>query len=188
VLIALGREQPAASHLEDALILLARLREAAERAGWTGKLIEILVLQAMALQAQDEEVDALAVLDEALSIAEPEGYVRTFVDEGTPMTRLLKQAAERGMAPRYVSHLQAATVKEAVAKHRTTAPTLVDPLSDREIEVLRLLSTEMSSSEIASELVVSVNTVRTHIKHIYSKLDVHSRYEAVERATDLNLL
>ncbi len=181
-LVALGRERPGSSHIDDAQNLLARLRPAAETAGWMGKAIEILVLQALALQAQGEEEEALAALERALSLAEPEGYVRTFVDEGEPMAKLLRQAEAHGVAPDYVSQLLAAFEIE------TEDEGLVEPLSDRELEVLRLLSTDLSAPEIAAELVVSVNTVRTHIKHIYSKLDAHSRYQAVERAKELDLL
>jgi LuxR family maltose regulon positive regulatory protein len=167
---------------DQALKLLARLLQAAEDGGRTARVIEILVLQALALEVQGEEEEALAALERALSLAEPEGYVRTFVDEGEPMVKLLRQAKAHGIAPDYASQLLDAFEVE------TEDEGLVEPLSDRELEVLRFLNTDLSAPEIAAELVVSVNTVRTHIKRIYSKLDVHSRYEAVERAKELNLL
>jgi LuxR family maltose regulon positive regulatory protein len=188
VLIALGQAQAEDSHIEDALRLLAQMLELAESAGWVAKAIEILVLQAIAFEAVAKDQDALAALKRALVLAAPEGYVRTFVDEGEPMARLLRLAADRGVAPDYVQQLLAAAEASMTPVHPSAAPPHIEPLSDREREVLRLLNTDLSSSEIAAELVVSVNTVRTHIKRIYGKLDVHSRYEAVERAKELNLL
>jgi LuxR family maltose regulon positive regulatory protein len=194
VLVALGREQPAGSHIDDALDLLARLLDAAETAGWMGKAIEILVLQALAFQVEGEEEKALAVMEKALSLAETQGYVRTFVDEGAPMAALLHKAAARGIAPSYANRLLTAlgTERQEIAPTplppSPPSPLLLDPLSDRELEVLRLLNTDLTAPEIAAELVVSVNTVKTHIKHIYSKMDAHSRYEAVARAKELGLL
>jgi LuxR family maltose regulon positive regulatory protein len=207
-LVALGRAQPGGSHIDDAQNLLARLQEAAETAGWMGKAVEILVLQALALNVQGEKEEALAALERALSLAEPEGYVRTFVDEGAPMAALLSQAASRSIAPDYVGKLLAAFEIETKDRGRNLGPArsagtmepspstlvlrpssrLVEPLSNRELEVLRLLDTDLTAPEIAGELVVSVNTVKTHIKRIYSKLDAHSRYEAVERAKELGFL
>jgi LuxR family maltose regulon positive regulatory protein len=107
------------------------------------------------------------------------------------MAQLLRQAAARGIAPEYVSMLLAAFERERSEERRTTAQapsSLVEPLSDRELEVLRLLVTHLSSTEIAQELFISPNTVRSHIKSIYGKLDVHSRSEAVARAQELCLL
>jgi LuxR family maltose regulon positive regulatory protein len=118
VLVALGRAQPGGSHTDDALNLLARLLEAAETAGWMGKAIEILVLQALALQVRGAEEEALTALNRALSIAEPEGYVRTFVDEGAPMVALLRRAVPRGIAPNYVSKLLTASEVETKDERR----------------------------------------------------------------------
>jgi LuxR family maltose regulon positive regulatory protein len=193
VLVARGRDQPGERYLADALDLLARLLEAAKTAGWMGKVIEILVLQALAFQGQGDTYRALVALERALALAEPQGYVRTFVDEGTPMARLLRAAVAHGVAPGYAGELLDAF---EAWEHRpaedllTPAPTpaLVDPLTERELEVLRLLRTDLSGPEMAAELVVSINTVKTHIKRIYSKLNVHSRYEAVARARELELL
>jgi LuxR family maltose regulon positive regulatory protein len=127
----------------------------------------------------------LALLERALALAEPEGYVRVFVDEGAPMAALL--AADRATAmPNYVQRLQAAfgeTVGAPPAKQL-----LVEPLSERELDVLRLLATDLSGPQIASELVVSLNTVRTHTKSIYAKLAVNSRRAAVRRGSELDLL
>ena len=112
------------------------------------------------------------------------------------MAKLLRQAASRDIAPDYVSRLLAAMEPGTAFEElpptplpaRPPAHPLIDPLTDRELEVLRLLSTDLSGPEIAEELIVSLNTVKTHIKRIYGKLDAHSRYEAVERAQELNLL
>jgi len=171
-----------------ALQLLAHLLQAAEEFRRVGRVIEILALQALAQQALGDIEQALAILERALSLAEPEGYVRLFADEGLPMTELLRQAASRGIAPDYVGRLLAAIEPAPAPERPLPAPLLLDPLSDRELEVLRWLSTDLSGPEIAEELVVSMNTIKTHIKRIYSKLNAHSRYEAVERAKELDLL
>jgi LuxR family maltose regulon positive regulatory protein len=184
----------AQDHGGPALKLLARLHQAAENGDRTGRVIEVLALKALALQTLGDAEQALFVLQNALSLTEPEGYIRLFVDEGIPMAALLNKAAARGIAPDYANQLLAAF---GAGEHEIAPPPLppsppsplpLEPLSDRELEVLRWLSTDLSAPEIAAELLVSANTVRTHIKHIYSKLDAHSRYEAVERAKELNLL
>jgi LuxR family maltose regulon positive regulatory protein len=190
---ALGRAYLVQGQTDQALQVLEPLSRATERQGWGLLLIEALVLQALALRAQGETGQALEVLERALSFGEPEGFVRTFVDEGEPMAELLREAAARGMAPEYVNKLLAAfEVAEHGPLEDIVTPSRAQPipetLSDRELEVLRLLNTSLSSTEIADELVVSVNTVRTHIRNIYGKLGVHSRYEAVARARELNLI
>jgi LuxR family maltose regulon positive regulatory protein len=157
-------------------------------------LIETLVLQALTLQAQGKDDQALAALERALTLAEPEGYVRTFIDEGSQMDQLLRRAVVQGIAVDYAGKLLAALEEEATKAAAPPAVSggallpLLEPLSPRETEVLRLLTTHLSHAEMAEELVVSVNTVRSHVKNIYGKLDVHSRMEAVERARELGLL
>jgi len=156
-----------------------------------GPAISILILQALILQSQGEHDQALATLERALSLAEPEGYVRAFVGAGAPMGELLRQAAARGIRLDYVRKLLAALNSEPAAERRTSRlglSALTEPLSERELEVLRLLATHLSSVEVARELVVSVNTARSHIKKIYGKLDVHTRADAVRRAEKLGLL
>ena len=185
VLIAQGREQSNVRLLDQAVGLLSRLLEASKAAGATGYVIEVLVLQAMALQAQGKMAQSLTALEHALSLAGPEGYVRTFIDEGTQMNELLRRAAVRGIAPQYVSRLLLA--QREIPSHPHTA-TLIEPLSERELEVLRLLNTRLPHTEIAAELFISINTVRSHIKNIYSKLNVHNRMAAVQRADELGLL
>lgn len=187
-LVGLGREQPSSSHIEEALSLLARLQEMTMAAGWNGKAIEILVLQALALQLMGNDDDALRTLERALSLAEPEVYVRTFVDEGAPMAELLHLAASRGIATDYVHKLLAAFSPGDEIVQFPVSQQLVEPLSKRELQVLRMLNTELSGPDIASELSVSLNTMRTHTKNIYSKLNVNNRRAAISKAFELNLL
>jgi LuxR family maltose regulon positive regulatory protein len=172
--------------------LLARLLEAAEAARRVGSVIKILALQALAFQAQGDVGQALSALERALSLAEPEGYVRTFVDEGEPMARLLRRALSQGITPNYVARLMAAFGETAESSPSVVQPLvnqpLVDPLSKRELEVLRLVAAGLSNREIAQELVVAVSTVKSHINHIYGKLDVKSRTRAVAQAQALGLL
>ncbi len=191
--MALARVYLAQEEADRALEVLNPLVQATERRGWGPLLLEALVLQALTFRSAGDVERALAVLRRALSLGEPEGYVRTFVDEGEPMAQLLHQAASRGIAPEYVSRLLTVfEVEEHGRLERAGTPSvdvpLGEPLSEREMQVLRLLNTSLSSTEIADELVVSVNTARSHIRSIYSKLGVHSRYEAVARARELKLI
>ncbi|MDY6875407.1 MAG: LuxR C-terminal-related transcriptional regulator [Chloroflexota bacterium] len=171
----------------EALRLLARLLEAAQTAGRTGSVIEILALQALAFQAQSDLERALSALEQALSLAEPEGFVRIFLDLGEPMVRLLRRALSQGIAPNYVARLLAAFGEEV----ELTSPameSLIEPLSERELEVLRLIAAGLSNPEIAEELVIAVSTVKSHTNHIYGKLGVKNRTQAVARARELDLL
>jgi LuxR family transcriptional regulator, maltose regulon positive regulatory protein len=186
VLLAQYTSNRADSSMLEAMGLLERLLEAAEEGKRTGSVIEILVLQALAHQAQGNIPAALMPLQQAFSLAEPEGYVRMFVDEGPPMAVLLEEAAKHGIAPNYVRQLLTALGK---AEDRTPVKQgLIEPLSERELEVLRLLGTDLDGPEMARELVVSLNTLRTHTKNIYSKLGVNNRRAAVRRAEELQLL
>jgi LuxR family maltose regulon positive regulatory protein len=130
---------------------------------------------------------AVCTLGRALSVAEPEGFVRTFVDEGEPMARLLRQALVQGIAPSYVNSLLTA-FGESAQPTPPAAQALVEPLTERELEVLRLIAAGLSNREIAQELVVAVSTVKTHINHIYGKLAAKSRIQAVAKAQALGLL
>lgn len=164
--------------------LLARLLSAAEAGGRAASVIEILVLQALLHQLRGRTLAGLVPLERALVLAEPEGYLRIFLDEGAPMAALL--ATEHKVAPNYVRRLLIAFGR---AKADRPAPqALPDPLSERELDVLRLLATDLSGPQIARELVVSLNTVRSHTKSIYAKLDVNSRRTAVRRGQELDLL
>jgi LuxR family maltose regulon positive regulatory protein len=178
---------------DEALRLLERLREAAET---TGSAIEILALQALALRAIGEKVKAMSTLARSLSLAEPEGYVRTFVDEGPPMAKLLSEVLEARQSGRqgspspsahYLRKLLAALERDATG----TAPPgaeLPEPLSERELEVLILIAAGKSNRQIAKELFVTAGTIKAHIRNIYRKLEVHSRTQALARARELSLL
>jgi LuxR family maltose regulon positive regulatory protein len=171
----------------DVVGLLERLLTAAEAGDRFGSVLEIEVLRALALEQQGDVDSALAALSRALELGEPEGYVRTFTSEGQPLTTLLSAIASRGVSPTYVDWLLRADVGAPVPSTRRVDG-LVDPLSEREVDVLRLLGSELSGPEIARHLVVSLNTVRTHTKNIYAKLGVGSRRAAVRRAEELGLL
>ncbi|MCV2490969.1 LuxR C-terminal-related transcriptional regulator [Geodermatophilus sp. YIM 151500] len=173
--------------VDQATGLLERLLHAAQDGGRTGSVLEILVLQALACQALADVPAAEAALRRALTLAEPEGYVRIFVDEGLPMASLLRAAATREIASGYVRRLLAA-IDATQHDGPIHQDALVEPLSKRELDVLRLLGTELDGPEIARELFVSLNTVRTHTRNIYAKLGVNNRRAAVRRAADLNLL
>jgi LuxR family transcriptional regulator, maltose regulon positive regulatory protein len=166
--------------------LLERLLKAAEDGGRTGSVIEILLLLALVLQMQQDIPGGLKPLARALALAEPEGYVRLFVDEGEPMAILLQKAMKQGIVLSYVRHLLS-----AFGKGEDKTPVnqyLAEPLSERELAVLRLFATDLSGPEIARELIVSLSTLRTHTQNIYTKLGVNSRRAAVRQAEDLNLL
>jgi LuxR family maltose regulon positive regulatory protein len=186
VLVARYRSDRAERPIHQAVGLLERLLRAAQEGGRTGSAIEILLLQALAHEAQGDVSRALVPLERALALAEPEGYVRIFVDEGPPMEALLREAAKHGPTTNYVRRLQAAFGKAAGG--RPVTQPLFEPLTERELEVLGLLRTELNGPEIARELVVSLNTMRTHTKNIYSKLGVNNREAAVRRAEELDLL
>jgi LuxR family transcriptional regulator, maltose regulon positive regulatory protein len=185
--IVLARLAMVRGELTEAIRLLGRLLQMAESAGLTGQVIEVLVLQALSFQAQANPPQAMMVLTRAFELAEPQGYVRIFLDEGEPMLALLHHATSRGVAPDYLDKLLAAFGTTAQVSSPLAA-VLIDPLSEREREILRLIAAGLSTDEIADELVIVVGTVRNHMKHIYSKLDAHSRLQAVERARTLHLL
>jgi LuxR family maltose regulon positive regulatory protein len=192
VLIAQGREgqdlegRRAAGSLGLVRRLLARLLQAAEKAGRWGSAVEILTLQALACRAQGEVAKAILALERALALARPEGYVRLFADEGAPMADLLQEARRRNLAPEHCALLMAAFARTSAG--RPAAPALPEPLTERELEVLRLLAACLSSREIAAELVVSLSTAKAHVAHILRKLDVHNRTQAAALARDLHLL
>jgi LuxR family maltose regulon positive regulatory protein len=186
IYIALYRNAPENGSPGEIMILLDRLLQAAEAGDRIGSVIEILMLQALAYQAQNDLPRALESLEHALTLAEPEGYVRLFVDEGQSIMLLLREAARRGIVPNYASQLQMAF--EQTGDRMPAARPLVEPLSERELDVLRLLGTELSGPEIAQELNVSLNTLRTHTQNIYTKLGVNNRRAAIRRAEELRLL
>jgi len=191
VQIALGQEYPEKSYLMDALDLLSELYEMAENNGWGSKVIEILCLQALAASVQEEDDErALEILERALELAEPEGFIRTFVDEGPQMAKLLYESLKREISPHYVQQLVAAfpAFLPDEAKSQTDPSGLIEPLSEREIEVLELMAAGLTNQLIAEKLIISPHTVKTHTRNIYAKLDVGNRTLAVGKARTLGIL
>lgn len=186
LLIAQHSSDPQKGSIHEALGLLDRLLEAAEAGNRVGSTNEILVLQALAHGAQGHTPLALQPLERVLAQAEPEGYVRLFADEGAPMAVLLQAAADKGIVPDYVDRLRQAMGQSTGDVGSPGG--IQEALSERELQVLRLLATELSGPEIARELYVSLNTLRTHTRHIFGKLDVNSRPAAVLRAAALGLI
>jgi len=201
--IARARILIAQDLLNEATDLLSRLAKSAGTGGRHGRLIEILVLEAVARQARGELKQAIARLEQALSLAEPEGYIRTFVDEGAPVAALLSEIIGNRRSPHapYVHRLLAAFGIEVDDQGRTvrvadssrSTPTLrpspwVEPLSERELEVLQCIAAGLSNAEIAQQLVIAVSTVKRHINHIFGKLGVTSRTQALVKAKELGLL
>jgi LuxR family transcriptional regulator, maltose regulon positive regulatory protein len=213
ILLAQYKSNRADRFLLEAMGLLERLLKAAQEGERAGSAIEILVLQALAHQAQGNIPAALLPLHRALTLAAPEGYVRKFLDEGPPMAQLLLEAASRGMMPVETGKLLEAFKPEhppalavlgqgtssqaspgessLIDRRREPSPAsqpLIEPLSQRELEILRLFNTELSGPEIADQLVIALSTVRTHTKSIFSKLNVNNRRAAVKRAEELDLI
>jgi LuxR family maltose regulon positive regulatory protein len=170
------------------LELLDRLLEAADRGGRLGSVVEIAALRALALQANGDADAALVALGRALELAAPEGFAAVFLEEGPPMAALLKTAAKRGVVPAYARTLLAAFQPDDGSRAAAPSGDLIEPLSERELDVLRLLRSDLDGPDIARELRVSLNTMRTHTKNIYEKLGVNNRRAAVRRAEELELL
>ncbi len=173
-----------AERATDAVDLLDRLLESAESGGRLGVANEIQVLQALAYSEQGDDTRALKPLGEALKRAEPEGYVRLFVDEGAPMEKLLRLAIDKGISPDYAKAL----LLTFQSTDDTSLARGTELVSDRELQVLKLLASELTGPEVARELFVSLNTLRTHTRHIFEKLGVNSRSAAVTRAKELRLI
>ncbi len=178
----------------EALPLLEQVLQASEIVQAIDHVLEALVLESLAFEAQHRTDLAVSVLKRALMLAEPRGYVRIFIDEGAPMGDLLRQAAARGIAIEYADRLLAAIKEDQNSRERALRPSTPDsyslsgPLTDRELEVLRLVSIGQSNEAIAETLVISIETVKKHLKNIYGKLGVHSRVEATKRAREAGLL
>ena len=188
------------SLLPQAIELLDRLLADAAAKARMGSVVDILIVRALALWAQGTRSDALATLERALTLAAPEGSIRRFVDEGPAMVAMLQAANARGIAPDYVTRLLAAfpssegqglrkelqELRSPVLSPQSSA--LVESLTDRELDVLRLVAAGRSNQEIAETLVIAVSTVKKHINNLYGKLAVQTRTQALVRAHELNLL
>jgi LuxR family maltose regulon positive regulatory protein len=162
-----------------------------EAGGW---VIQSLVLQALCHQATEDMENALDCLSSAFNLAEPQGYIRRFVDFGLPMQQLLIEAANINLFPAYVSRLLSAfptgagDIESITKKDATSEQPLIEPLTDQELSILKLMTAGLSHSEIARELYLSVNTIKWHSTNIYGKLGVHRRAHAVARARELEIL
>jgi len=200
VMIAQGQDDPDSPHIRDALRILEQLRQAAEAGGRTSSAIEICVVQAHALYVCGAREQALAALGRALALAAPEGFIRVFIDEGGPMAKMLRDAHACGIAPSYVERLLAAFAKDEGGRMKdegTATPLhpssfiphpLVEPLTGRELEVLRLIADGASNHAIAQQLVITVGTVKRHINNLFGKLGVQSRTQAIRTAKAMGLL
>lgn len=203
--LTLARLYLAQSSPGKALEILASLQTIDEQKGRGRRLVEVLCLQALAFQAKGEMDNALSMLGRALKHGRTEGYVRTFIDEGAPAMRLLKQAVHRGIEPEYATRLLAAMKSKEGGDQRLIKasasgtlspprgiagfePGLMEQLSERELEVLKLVAQGLSNPEIGARLVISLSTVKGHTANIYGKLGVNSRTQAVAKARELNIL
>jgi LuxR family maltose regulon positive regulatory protein len=191
--IALARILIAQGRWDETTTLLQRMLEAAEAGGNTTRVIEIMILQALAFQAGGDTAQAMITLERALTLAEPRGFYRIFVDEGPSMAPLLYTALDRGIVPDYVRRLlQAFPIDEPKqvdqSEPRGFEAGYIEPLTEREIEVLQLIAAGLTNPEIATRLFLSLHTVKTHTRNIYSKLGVHNRTQAVAKAKGLGIL
>ena len=184
--------QPTADMLRQAAALISSALAVAEAHGRTGHIIELLLLEALTLHAQGSLGPALAVFSRSLALAEPEGYMRTFVDAGPALVPLLRAVRAQGIVPMYVKRLLDACAREhtpdTVLPSVIHASTLAEPLTPREVEVLQLLVAGLSNAEIAERLVITIGTTKRHVVHIYGKLDVRTRAQAIVKARQLGLV
>jgi LuxR family maltose regulon positive regulatory protein len=189
--LALGRARVALARGDTtiALALLPARRREMEAKGWEDERLKAMVLQAVAHHLHGDEEGALERLAEALALAEPAGFIRLFVDEGLPMAQLLQVALRHNIAPAYVRRLLAAFPTGDPAPSPPPAPhSLIEPLTEREREVLHLIAQGLSNREIGERLFIALSTVKGHNRRIYAKLQVQRRTEAVARARALGML
>jgi LuxR family maltose regulon positive regulatory protein len=175
-----------------ALEVLLPFRRQMEAKRWQDERLKAMVLQAVALRAHGEKEEAAQVLSEALAMAEAGGFIRIFIDEGAPMAQLLSEAAAHGIMPEYIAKLlsafEAEERKSRIKPDLSFAQPLIEPLSQRELEVLQLVAQGLSNREICERLFLALSTVKGHIRGIYCKLQVQRRTEAVARGRELELL
>jgi LuxR family maltose regulon positive regulatory protein len=188
--MVLARLLLAQNRFDEARGLLQYLLEVAETGERTARMIEILILQALVFQAEGNTDQAITTLEQSLTLAEPGGFVRVYIDEGPPIASLLYQAASRGIAPAYTRQLLAAipaveTEQADTLDHQAQS---IELLSEREIEVLQLIAEGLTNQEIATKLFLSPHTIKVHTRNIYSKLDTHNRTESVSKARLLGFL
>jgi LuxR family maltose regulon positive regulatory protein len=190
--LSLARVLDAQSRHTESLSLLARLLHSAEAEGRMGSVIVILTLQSLSFQTQGDMTRALTILERALALAEPEGYVRLFVDEGEPVQQLLvaldNQPAVEPSLRRYAQQLLGVFPPPASHSPRPDGDSLLEPLTGRELEVLRLIADGRTNPEIATALVLAVGTVKKHTNNLFGKLGASNRTQAVKRGRDLGLL
>lgn len=181
--VHLAQGEPAA-----ALAVLTAWRQQAEARQWADERLKAMILQAGAYQAQGEGGTAVTLLRDALTLAEPGDFIRLFVDEGPPLAQLLAEVAVQGWMPEYTGKLLAAFAAEQRKDLNQADSSLIEPLSERELEVLRLVAQGLSNQEIGARLFLALDTVKGHNRRIYDKLGVQRRTEAVARARELGLL
>ena len=172
----------------NALAALESYRQQVEKKEWCVELLRTITLQAVALHAQGEEKQAVLVLEEALSLAEPGGFIRIFVDEGASMAELLSKAASQGVMSHFVGKLLGAFETVGKQGESKSGQPLIELLSERELEILQLIAQGLSNREIGERLFLALNTVKGHNRRIFKKLQVQRRTEAVARARELDLL
>jgi LuxR family maltose regulon positive regulatory protein len=189
--ISQARVHLAAGDTSAALAVLDPWRRHVEAKGWADERLKVMVLQALALQAYGDKDKAVQLLVDALALAEPGGFVRSFVDEGSPMAELLSAAAAHGRMPDFIGKLlavfDAGQLTRADKSYRPPAQPPIEPLSQRELEVLRLITEGLSNHEIGERLFLALDTVKGHNRRIFGKLQVQRRTEAVARARELGL-
>jgi LuxR family maltose regulon positive regulatory protein len=177
---------------EAALAVLATWRQQVEARGLLDERLKVLVLQALALDAQGDGDPAIHLISEVLAMAEPEGFIRLFLDEGPALKHLVSQAATLGSAPDYIGRLLVAWKTDTQQhEHESDVPSaqpLIEPLSPRELEVLRLIAQGLSNQEISERLFLVLGTVKGHTHKIFGKLGVQRRTEAIARARELGLM
>ena len=175
-----------------ALAVLKPLRRQAESKAWVDEQLKVTVLLTVAHHAHGDKDKAVQLLGDALALAEQGGFIRIFVDEGPPMAELLMEAAAHGIVPDYVDRLLAVfEAEQRTSDEKSYQPLtqpLVEPLSQRELEVLQLIAQGLSNREIGEQLYIALDTVKSHNRNIFSKLGVKNRTQAIGKSRSLELL